>query len=331
MHSYITNDSHRKLGLFAQGKPAGYQKFTSMLTPLDLLARRMRDARQYYGLTQRRLAAAVGCDQSYIAQVERNHRPPSPWLAQRLEELYELEPGTFTNSPFFRGRPRLSPESKLVKKELRLAVPLGTPFQHPPAKPRYPRNNVTYGLKNPFGGIKAGTNLASDLCRLEGMRPHDGRFWKQANAIRYDSLSEKGLVLKLALNGAQLVGVGHDQLGCRLQMVCGKKGKPYARRAPPAFLMKVGDLSVACYPQRCVRTAEGHRWPDHLLVVALNGRKLTVILELNGPKWHRNHKRERRRELQLGVPVYHLCASRLHDPNALGKFWRWVRAQFEAA
>jgi transcriptional regulator with XRE-family HTH domain len=328
---HITIADHRKLGLFTQGDNIRCQKFTPMLTPLDLLALAMREARKHHGLSQRRLAAAVGCDQSYIAQVERNHRPPSPWLAHRLEELYELEPGTYTDSPFFRGRPRLSTQSKLVKRELRLATPSRPTFQHPLAKPRYPRNNVTYGLENPFGGIKPGTNLASDLSRLEGMRPHDGRFWKQANSVRYDSLTEKGLLLKLALGGAQLVGVGHDQLGSQLQMVCGKKGKTYNRRAPAALLMKVDDLAVACFPQRCVRTAEGHRWPDHLLIVARAGRKLTLILELNGPEWHRDQERERRRERQLGVPVYHLCASQLHHPEALSKFWAWVRAQFDAA
>ncbi|MBS2034256.1 helix-turn-helix transcriptional regulator [bacterium] len=302
-----------------------------MLTPLDLLARAMREARKHHGLTQRQEAAAVGCDQSYIAQIERNHRPPSPWLARRLEELYELEPGTFSNSPFFRGRPRLSPESKLVKRELRRARPVARPFDYPLARPRFPKANVVYGLENPFGNIRPDTTLARELNIVEEMRSGDGRFWKQAHSIRYDSLTEKGFVLKLALQGAQLVGVGQDQLGGQLQMVCGKKGTVYRRRAPAAFLMQVEELSIACYPQRCVRTEVGHRWPDHLLVVARHGRKMTLIVEINGPQWHRNKARENRRDRQLGVPVYHLCASEVNHPDALARLWNWIRFQFESA
>ncbi|MFN8610406.1 MAG: helix-turn-helix transcriptional regulator [Vulcanimicrobiota bacterium] len=302
-----------------------------MLTPLDLLARAMREARKHHRLTQRQQAWRLGCNQSYIAQVERNHRPPSPWLAQRMEELYELQPGTFTDSTFFRGRPRLSAESKLVKRELRLATPLRQSFAFPLQRPRWPLANVTYGLENPFAGIKPNTELDEHLKVVEMLRPDDGRFWKQAHAIRYDSLTEKGFVLKLASQGSQLVGVGHGQLGCQLQMVCGKKGKVYKRRAPAAFLMKVDDLAVACYPQRCVRTEAGHRWPDHLLVVARKGQKLTLVVEIDGPEWHQNPKRERQRDKQLGVPVYHLCASKVQDSDALDKLWDWVRAQFEAA
>lgn len=302
-----------------------------MLPPLILLAVAMRTRRRELKLTQRQLAASVGCSQSYVAQVERAHRPPSPWFAGRLEELFELEPGTYTNHHFLMGRPALTPQSKLVKRRLRAAVPVHPPYCRQFRRPRRRKSNVTYGLDNPFGAMKPGTNPGDALEKLERMRPLDERFWRQANALRYDSFTEKRFLLAAALKGAQLTGVGFRQIECQLQMVCGKTGKPYVRRAPAAFLWQADDLSIAWFPQRCVRSERGHRWPDHALVVAYQGRKMTVVLEINGPQWHKEGERERRRDRDLGVPVYHMCASQVENPEAIPRFLDWIRDQFRSA
>jgi hypothetical protein len=179
--------------------------------------------------------------------------------------------------------------------------------------------------------MRPGTACGQDLARLEELRPAEERFWKQANAVIFHSFTEKRFFLKLALTGAQFVGVGYDQLGSQLQMVCGKKGKPYRLRAPAAFLLQVGELACAFYPQRCVRTETGHRWPDYLVVAAHRGRKLTTALEIDGSEWHANQLRERERDRELGVPVYHLCASKVEDPEALPRFLEWLQAQFLSA
>lgn len=127
-----------------------------MLPPLILLALAMRNRRRELKLTQRQLASLVGCSQPYVAQVERAHRPPSRWFAGRLEVLFEVEPGTYTNHHFLLGRPALTPQSKLVKRRLREAIPVRPPFCRQFRRPRRRKNNVTYGLDNPFGAMSQG-------------------------------------------------------------------------------------------------------------------------------------------------------------------------------
>jgi len=291
----------------------------------------MRTLRRQKKLSQRGMAYHIGCSQSYIAQVERAHRPPSWQLAQRYEEVFELEPGTYTNNRFLRGRPALTAQSKAVQKDLREAVPMEPAFDYDPRKPRYPLKDVTYGLDNAFGAMKSGDPPGDDLARLMMMRPEDGRFWRQANLVRYDSFSEKRFAVKVALTGGQLTGVGYEQSGCTFQMVSGKSGRPYKRRAPAAFLLKVDDVSMALYPQRCVRTEPGHRWPDYIIVAAYQGRRRTMALEVNGPIWHQDQRRERKRDRELGVPVYHLCASQIENPETLKRIFSWVRSQLNVA
>ncbi|MBS2036230.1 helix-turn-helix transcriptional regulator [bacterium] len=302
-----------------------------MLSPLILLAVAMRRLRHTYKLSQRQLAYLVGCSQSYVAQVERAHRPPSYRYAKSLEELFELEPGAFTNCRFLRGRPPLTDQSKLVRRELSQAQPINIAFDFPEKRPRRPRPNVAYGLENPFASMRPGTLCGDQLSRLESLMGQDERFWRQANSVPFDSFTEKRFLIRLALLGAQLTGVGYNQLGSQLQMVCGKKGKPYRGRAPAAFLLKVGELSVALHPQRCVRTERGHRWPDYLVVAAHRGRKLTAVLEINGPDWHRSEARESSRERELGVPVYRMCASLVDSPDILSRFFDWLLGQFQSA
>ncbi|MFN8609657.1 MAG: helix-turn-helix transcriptional regulator [Vulcanimicrobiota bacterium] len=287
----------------------------------------MRTLRHNYQLSQRQMASLVGCSQSYVAQVERAHRPPSFWYASRLEEIFELEPGLYTSHRFLRGRPPLTPQSRLVRRELRKAENIRPVFDHPERRPRRPLPNITYGLENPFGAMQPGTTCGDDLARLECVRADDERFWRQANSVQFHSFTEKRFLVKLALLGAQFTGVGSEQLGCQLQMVCGKKGKLYRRRAPAAFLLKLGELSVAMHPQRCVRTGKGHRWPDYLVVAAYAGRKITSVLEINGPRWHQDKERERRRDRELGVPVYHLCATQVEDEQTLPLYFEWLRQQ----
>lgn len=302
-----------------------------MLSPLASLALLMRNLRYKRKLTQRVLAALVGCSQSYVAQVERAHRPPSFWYAQRLEEIFELEPGMYTSYQFLRGRPRLSEQSKQVRRALIQAQPIRPRFDYPLAPPYYQLPNVAYGLENPLGAMRPGTPCGDELARLEELRAEDERFWKQANAVIFHSFTEKRFLVKLALTGAQLTGVGCDQLGSQLQMVCGKKGKPYRRRAPAAFLLQVGELSLAFHPQRCVRTAIGHRWPDYLVVAAYRGRKMTSAFEIDGSLWHDRDWCERQRDRELGVPVYHLCASQVESPDVLHRFCDWLLSQFRSA
>ncbi len=88
-----------------------------MLSPLIKIARMILRKRGERKLSQRQLAAEVGCSQPYLAQVETGVRPISRKIAEKLETVFKVKPGTYTQVFFRRGRP---PSGAATRGALRL-------------------------------------------------------------------------------------------------------------------------------------------------------------------------------------------------------------------
>jgi len=175
--------------------------------------------------------------------------------------------------------------------------------------------------------IHLGQEAGQRVRQLEAARRHDEKFWRLANSLRFDSWTEKDLVIQVGQISVELTGVSLNQVGCTLQVVCGKTGADTMTRAYPSFLLRHGQASIGWFTQRCVRTQHGHRWPDVILVVALNGRKRTLVVEIDGPQFHTCPKAESRRDAELAVPVRHVPPSLLQQPDGLKQILDWACSQ----
>ena len=294
------------------------------------IARAILKRRQVLKLSQRRVAAALGCSQPYLAQVETGRRPVSRRIAEKLESVFRVKRGSYTKVVFRRGRPAVSPSARQALCEIRRAqgaAPRALPLL---GVPQHPRPDCASGLENPLWpiAIHLGEQAAREVRDLEKLRPADDPFWRQLQTIRYDSWSEKRLHIKVGLTGAELTGVNPRSLGCVLPSADGRTGGS-SRRAFPAFVWRWRDISLALFPQRCVGTACTHRWPDNLLVAACRGRRVTGVVEVDGEPYHQDLEAERRRDQELEVPVLHLDAAEVGRAGLLDKLLLWVRSLFE--
>ena len=302
-----------------------------MLPPMFRIARAILKRRRTLKLSQRRVAASVGCSQPYLAQVETGRRPVSRKIAERLESVFRVKPGSYTNVVFRRGRPALSKGARGALREIRRAR--GAALRSFPqlGPPKHARPDRASGLENPLWpiAIHLGEEAGQEVRRLEKLRPAADPFWLQLHNICYDSWSEKRLHVKLGLTGAELAGVSPKGLGCVLPNADGRTGRDSGRRAYPAFVWRWQDISLALLPQRCVATEHGHRWPDNLLVAARRGRRITAVVEVDGEPYHQDLEAETRRDVELDVPILHLNAGELGRPGLLDKILLWVGSLFE--
>ena len=78
-----------------------------MLSPLIRIARMVSRRRNTLQLSQRQVASQLGCSQAYLAQVETAKRPLSKRFAEKLEVLFKVKPGKYTQEVIRRGRPPL--------------------------------------------------------------------------------------------------------------------------------------------------------------------------------------------------------------------------------
>ena len=302
-----------------------------MLSPMIRIARAIVKRRQVLKLSQRRVAAALGCSQPYLAQVETGRRPVSRKIAERLESVFRVKAGCYTNVTFRRGRPSLGKVARRALREIRRAKG-ADPRPFPKlGLPHHPRPDRASGLENPLWpmAIHLGEKAAREVKSLEQLRPAEDAFWRQLQTIRYDSWSEKRLHVRVALAGAELTAVSPKGLGCVLANADGRTGLTSGRRAYPAFVWEWQGISLALIPQRCVATECTHFWPDNLLIAARQGRRVTGVVEVDGEPFHRDREAEDRRDGLLGVPVLHLEAAELGQPGLLDKLWLWIRSLFE--
>ena len=295
------------------------------------MARKIQQQRLKRKLTQRAVAREVGCAQSYIAHIECGRRPCSKPIAARLEGVLRVKKGAFSGFDFPRGRPPLTEAARATWKEVREAVAVRSEADRDPLEggPRFPRPDRVSPRENPFWpmAVHLGAGAAEEVVRLERRRAGDDRFWRLANSLRFDSWSEKRLTVQLGLRCQQLVTASLSQLGSELRGADGLTGRDAHSQAHPVFLIGHRDASVAWMPQRCVRGASGYRWPDAILVVARRGRKITVVVEIDGPRYHRVLSRGEARDRDLGVPVLHVHPDVLTQADGLERILDWACAK----
>ena len=299
-----------------------------MLSLLIKVARKIRSKRMRLKLSQREVARRVACHPSYVAQIETGRCPCSRAMAEKFERLFRVKRGSYTEFNFPRGRPRLGDSTRVAIREIRqareLRVASDLPFLE--RAPAFPRASRVRALENLFWplGPHLGEIAARDVKRLELQRGKHDRFWRLANSLRFDSWSERWLVVQVGIRCEELVPLSLGGLGSQLRGVDGETGKDTHYQSRPAFVVCHGGASVAWFPQCCVRSARGYRWPDALLVVARQGRKVTLVVELDGPIYHRDLDRGVARDRELGVEVLHLHPDVLRQRDGLDKVLDWA-------
>lgn len=292
-----------------------------MLSPSMKIARSIRDIRVRRNLTQRQLAALVGCSQPYLAQIERGQRPVSQKFAGLLEEALKQKAGAFSGAPPRSGRRPLGPGLDLLRLlRHRLEVEVD---EVPPEEPRVRRQ---WGMENTLAslGKEAGPEAAKEVARLERRHRGDESYWRFLNSIRFDTWQEKHFIVQLALRSAALVGLAPGQVGCAVACVDGVSGKSVQKVAHPAFLLTHGEVPMAWFPQVCVRTESGHDFPDNLVVVASEDRWATCIVEIN-PKPGSSLRKTKHRELR--IPVIYVPSEQVGDPEVLDAVLDWLVTQ----
>jgi len=288
-----------------------------MLSQSSVIARKMQQRRRSMGFSLRTLAQQVDCSHAYLHQVELGLRPLSHEIAARLEQVLRFSPGTLGLNTR-RGRPNISPEGRRLLRNLRRNGPApvdGRSFGRPPE----PRSDRGGALQNPFGptGLHLGERVHHRLRELEQKWQGNERFWRLVNSLRFDSWSEKHLVVQVGLRSVALTGVSPARIGCRLTCVSGSSGRDVSGDAQPAFLLEHQGAAIAWFVQRCVRTRQGYQWPDNLLVVARGETRQTVVVEVNGPEYDRDAESDRLRDDELGVPVVHVHPALLQQEDGL--------------
>lgn len=301
-----------------------------MLSLRQKLAKKLRRSRIKLNLSQRAVAARIEITQPYLAQIENRHRPISASCLQKLEKLYKTNFGKLWKGVGRRGRPGYSPDTRQALREMARAVrqfwELGKPLV-----PEHPQPHQVRRLEDPLWTIalRLGERAGIEVRRLEELRREDDFFWRQFNSFRFDSWSEKRLLVRVALLGVPLVGVRLERLGCKLRGIHGVSGGTAGLHR--AFVMKGQEASLAWCPQVTVRTTNGYRCVDNLLVVSGGGKSVTVAVELDGAPFHADAKKELRRDRELGIPVLHVDAARLDEPGLITHILAWAKSMLDAA
>ncbi len=147
-----------------------------MLSPLTKIARMVLKQRRKSKFSQRQLAAEVGCSQPYLAQVETGVRPISKNIAQKLEVVFKVKPGTYTQVVFRRGRPPRGAEARQALGQIRRATGKAPRALESVGPPKHPRADRVSGLEDPLWpiGIYLGEEAARQVRQLEALRPRRG-------------------------------------------------------------------------------------------------------------------------------------------------------------
>lgn len=282
----------------------------------------LRLRRRCAGLTQRQAAKAVGCSQPYICQVERGQKALSAKFAEALEAILELEPGRLSGQRIPRGRPVLCEPTRLARRQL-LDVTSRMPASRV-RRSRYRPANPPPGYLDPLSPLRVylGPQAADEVRQLE-VKQAGQLYWRRFNSMRFDSLPEKRFLVRCALEGLSLLKLRPAQVGCSLRVTNPKSGKCAAYHPSSALVSSRGDTVIAAFPQLSVWTGLRYRRPDLTVVITRGQRRVTAALEVDGRLYHSDPRKERQRDLELGVPVYHLEADQVGDPEALERFYEW--------
>ena len=292
-----------------------------MLSPSQKVARDIRRVRLARELSQRQLSQLAGFAQPYLCQVEKGVRAVSLKAAKKLEVALELKAGRFC-------KPLQNRESRKLWAATRAALrEFGRHIREfvEGDKPWVEQPHQCFSLENPLWpmAIHLGEESAEEVRQLELLRKNQPRFWRDFNSFRFDSWSEKRLLVRVALLGMQLTGVRLDQLGCSLELVDGKTGKRSGLHR--AFVYKGENASLVWCPQVAVRAGHKVLCVDNLLLIRVGGKTVTTVVEVNGAAFHADQEKELRRNRLLGVPILHLDAARLGEPRLIERILSWAR------
>jgi len=302
-----------------------------MLSSRTKLARKLLKARFKKRLSQRQVAAQAGFTQPYLAQIESGIRPISVKAARLLETIYAVEPGTFTQGAGRRGRPKFWTKTAAAMREFRGAI---RQFWET-AQVRIPKHQQPHQVKrsgDPLWpmAIHLGPQAGAEVRLLEKLRAQDEAFWQQFNSLRFDSWSEKRLLVGVALLGGQMLGLRLRDLGCSLRLSDGLTGQdPGLHRG---FVFKGKTASLIWCPQVAIRTKRGHRCVDNLLQLCSQGKSISLAVEVNGKPFHGDPRKRQQRDAELGIPVLHIDAARVGEPGLIREILEWAHRQLlEAA
>ena len=299
-----------------------------MLSYQQKLAKRLIRLRLQRNLSQREASVEAGFSQPYLFQVEKGIRPISGAALAKLERVYNKK----VSAPLWkgigwRGRYRFTADTRRALAELGASI---KEFCETDA-PKHAQPHQVRRSSDPLWpmALHLSAQAREEVELLEKLRAEEELFWRQFNSLRFDSWSEKRLLVRVGLLGGQMVGVRLDRPGCSLKLVDGKTGKkPGLHRG---FVLKGLKGSVVWCPQVAISTQCGIFCVDNLLVASVGGRHLTVAVEVNGRQYHQDRDRQRWRDRVLGIPVLHLDAGELHKPGLITRILRWVHAQTVAA
>ncbi len=177
--------------------------------------------------------------------------------------------------------------------------------------------------------LSLGESAGKEVHELERLRKEDERFWRQFNSLRFDSWSEKRLLVRVGLLGGQMLGLRLNRLGCSICAVHGESGEPAGLHRGYVLAGKKG--SVAWCPQVAVATAQGVLCLDNLLLVSSRKRTLTLGVEVDGADFHGDAEKQRERDRALGIPILHLSADEVGKPGLVTRILEWAWQQFEQA
>ena len=294
-----------------------------MLAPAWKAARDIRNTRLRRGLSQRQLASLGGFRQPYLVQVEKGVRGISLKYARILEGILEVKSGRFSKGCLGRGRQQLAPMTRAALRQLRQGL---RQFWAPSRAiiPEYPQPHRVRRQDDPLWpmSIHLGECAGQEVRQLELVRAKDSRFWRDFNSLRFDSWSEKRLLVKLALLPCDLTTVRLKDLGCTLPIVNGETGAEQELHL--GFVLKEREASIVWCPQVAVQAGNYCLCPDNVLVVSGRGRHVTAVVEVNGAPHHGDLRKQRWRDGELGVPVLHVDASRIGEPGLLGEILSWA-------
>lgn len=85
------------------------------------IGRRIGDARKLRGLTQQGLAMAVPCSKSLVSQVERGHKPATPWFVAAVARALHTSVTELTGQPY-RGTTERTDQVHASIPEIRIAL-----------------------------------------------------------------------------------------------------------------------------------------------------------------------------------------------------------------
>lgn len=295
------------------------------------IAYEMLKQRRRAGLSQAEAARRARVSPSYLCQVETGVRHASLRLAQALEGVYGLRSGHLVKRYKFpgRGRKRFDPGVAAALRDLFKAVSLDAPARLPSPVPVPPRpwKDCRGTLDNPLWPIALhlGREAQEEVELLECRQKND-HYWRLFNSLPFDSWTEKRFMVKLGLAGGSLVRIAPARLGVAVNVV-DAHGVNTRQRPQVAMLVRHQGVAVALWPQRPVHAST--LWKlDALAVVAWQGKRMTINIEIDNPATH-NRERDRYRDWDVGVPTLRYEADMVNAGGFLKRFFADIRQLVE--